>query len=143
MLLYKLSIMLKNRYWNSNSGPSEGAKIQHFQRMVSLDPMGDSTKFAGHSPSENLLKDEQNFKRRDVEKGGPNIKGRPAMELGPPCFWNVYFIIFWLYYLIRENTDGDASQQNLSFHWVFLKIVSIKFKTIEKKSKMWAQLLEF
>ena len=35
--------MVKNRYWNSNFGPFEGAKIQNFPRTVSLDPMGDST----------------------------------------------------------------------------------------------------
>ena len=35
--------MVKNWYWNSNFGPSEGAKIEHFSRTVYLDPMGDST----------------------------------------------------------------------------------------------------
>ena len=70
--------------------------------MVSLDPMGDSTKLAGHSPSDNLLKYEQNFKRRDVKKGGPNIKGRSAMELGPPCppFLKVFLKCLFDYFFI-------------------------------------------
>ena len=35
--------MVKNRYLNSNFGPFEGAKIRHFLRTISLDPMRDST----------------------------------------------------------------------------------------------------
>ena len=30
------------------------------------------------------MKDEQNFKRRDVKKGESNKKGPSAMALGPP-----------------------------------------------------------
>ena len=41
-------------------------------------------KFKGHNPSKNLLKDEQNFRRWDVKKGGSNKKGGSAMALGPP-----------------------------------------------------------
>ena len=60
--------MVKNRYQNRNFGPSEGAKIQNFQRTVSLDPNGRLHKFKGHNSSNNLLKDEQNLKKRNVKK---------------------------------------------------------------------------
>ena len=61
--------MLNNRYSNSNFGSSEGAKIQNFVRAVSLDPMTDSTSLhiiiqASH----------KSFEKRDVKKGGSDIK---------------------------------------------------------------------
>ena len=35
--------MDKNWYWNSNFGPSEGAKIYNIPKMVPLDPIVDLT----------------------------------------------------------------------------------------------------
>ena len=58
---------------------------------------------------------------------------------------NIFEIFFWLFFqdLILENTNGNARKQNLSFHWMFLKIVSIRIKIIEKTSEMRVLLLEF
>ena len=86
--------MVKNRYQNRNFGPSEGAKIQNFQRTVSLDPNGRLHKFKGHNSSNNLLKDEQNLKKRNVKKGGSNIKLRSAMVQGSPCQYISIFEMF-------------------------------------------------
>ena len=49
---------------------------------VIFEPHGRLNKFKGHNPSENLMKDDQNFKRRDVKKGGSNKMGESAMALG-------------------------------------------------------------
>ena len=46
--------------------------------------------FKGYNPSENLLKDDQNFTRRDVKKGGSNKKGESTHKY----FWNIFLIIF-------------------------------------------------
>ena len=45
---------------------------------------GRLNQFKDHNPSENLLKDDQNFKRRNVKKGELNKKGESTMTLGPP-----------------------------------------------------------
>ena len=51
---------------------------------------GRLNKFKGHNPSKNLMKDDQNFKRRDVKKGGSNKTGESTMAQGPtrPPFLN-------------------------------------------------------
>ena len=70
-------------------------KSPKFSRYGIFESYGRLHKFVGHNPSKNLLKDEQNFKSRDIKKGGSNIKRRSAVSLGPPCptFLNKYFIL--------------------------------------------------
>ena len=55
-----LSIMVKSRYWNSNFGHFEGAKVQNVLRTVSLDPHGRLYKFKDYNSSVNLPKNKQN-----------------------------------------------------------------------------------
>ena len=75
--------MVKSKCWNSNFGPSGGAKVKNFSEDGIFGFHGRLNKFKGHNPSENLMKDDQNFKRRDVKKEGSNKTGESTMALGP------------------------------------------------------------
>ena len=67
--------------------------------------MGDSKKFKGHNPSKNLLKDNQNFKKRNVKKGGSNKKKKSAIAAGsphPPLLNAEVFLKYLLDYFSRN-----------------------------------------
>ena len=76
--------MVKNRYLNSNFGPSEGTKIQHFLRTVSLDLRGDSTSLKVIIQAR-IFQRMSKILKGGMSKGEDQIKrGGSAMVIGPP-----------------------------------------------------------
>ena len=92
--------------------------------------------FKGYNPSENLLKDDQNFTRRDVKKGGSNKKGESAHKY----FWNIFLIIFPG--LNPREYQWECQKAKSIFSLNVLKD-SVNKNLIEKTSEMRVLPLEF